>query len=331
MSKFFPVVHSTLSAQALLTQVLPLYDIESPEDCKLLNIGLNDTYVLTCNEGKLYILRVYRAGWRTLENILYEIDVLLHLNKKGVTVSIPLPGKNGIYVNSLEAPEGPRNVVLFTYAQGKEPDYEEEIQATQYGRAVAKVHAATDDFVSAHSRFSLDIDHLIESPLKAIKPLLKNRIQDWEYLNALSDVLCRQLNALPIANLGRGFCHGDLHGWNANFTDDGTVTLYDFDCCGFGWRAYDVAVFRWCARLREKEQQRWPAYLKGYQESRNLNQTELTAIPLFIGIRHFWLMGVHTSNAKEFGYGWVNDSYFDRELGFLRQWEKDCLDKEGTG
>ena len=220
---------------------------------------------------------------------------------------------------------------MFTYALGKEPNYDDELQAIQYGRAVAQVHAATDDFVSKHARFALDIDHLIESPLKIIKPLFIDRMQDWDYLRSLSDKLLRLLRGLPLENLETGFCHGDLHGWNVNLTKDGKVTLYDFDCCGFGWRAYDVAVFRWSARLREKEKERWQRYLKGYGEYRSLNQLDLSAVPLFIAVRHIWLMGIHASNTRYLGYGWVNDSYFDRELGFIRKWENEYLKKEETG
>jgi Ser/Thr protein kinase RdoA (MazF antagonist) len=42
-----------------------------------------------------------------------------------------------------------------------------------------------------------------------------------------------------------GSCHGDLHGWNAHIDQNMALTVYDFDCCGVGWRAYDIAVFRW--------------------------------------------------------------------------------------
>ena len=57
----FPVTGSLLSARALLTTLLPAYDIGTPTDCTLWASGVNDVYrVLTA--GGEYFLKVYRAG-----------------------------------------------------------------------------------------------------------------------------------------------------------------------------------------------------------------------------------------------------------------------------
>jgi hypothetical protein len=49
------------------------------------------------------------------------------------------------------------------------------------------------------------------------------------------------------------------------------------------------------------------------------------AVPLFVLIRHIWLLGLHTANASDWGAGWLNKRYFDRGLKFLRDWEADQL------
>src|SRR5262245_57595821 len=105
MSKYCPVTHSTLSVQALIDDVLSDYDIDAPTECKLLNRGLNDTYLVRTYATN-YILRVYRSGWRTLSEILYELEALLHLKRAGIAVSIPLPRKDGHLINTVTAPEG---------------------------------------------------------------------------------------------------------------------------------------------------------------------------------------------------------------------------------
>jgi Ser/Thr protein kinase RdoA (MazF antagonist) len=229
----------------------------------LLYIGVNDTYLVNTAGATRYVLRVYRAGWRTLENILFELDALLHLNRCGVPVSIPIPLRNGEYSYSLQAPEGKRYVVLFTYANGQEPRYTERAEAIQYGRSVARIHEASNSFKSVHSRFSIDIEHLLFSSLKTIEPYLASRSPDLEYLARLTDRLIGYLDALPLSGLDNGFCHGDLHGANANVDDGGIMTFYDFDCCGTGWRAYDIAVFKWSSILHGTEKDAWPAYLEG--------------------------------------------------------------------
>ncbi len=331
MIDYFPATHSTLSVKALLELVLRDYSIAGLTECRLLNHGLNDTYLVKANNNERYILRVYRAGWRSLSDISYELDILMHLHKKGVHVSIPLHRKDNKLVHPVSTIEGIRYVTLFTYAPGKEPKYEDEKQAIQYGRAVAMVHAATNGFISKYSRFSLDLDHLLHSPMKVIQPILSCRLQDWEYLEKLYDRLVSALEALPLSNLEQGFCHGDFHGWNANIEEDGTVTFYDFDCGGSGWRAYDVAVFRWSAMLRDKGKERWELFLQGYREVKELKQLDLDAVPLFIGARHIWMMGVHAANGYDEGYGWLNDNYYDLQMKFLHRWETEFFSEKRAG
>ena len=81
MEKYFPVTRSTLSVKALMIDVLPDYDIGTPLECRFLHLGLNDTYVVKTRDRQC-ILRVYRAGWRSVSEILYELDVLLFLHQR---------------------------------------------------------------------------------------------------------------------------------------------------------------------------------------------------------------------------------------------------------
>lgn len=326
MSSYFPVTHSVVSAKALMTEVLSDYDIDSPTACKLLNRGLNDTYLVQTNDTA-YILRVYRAGWRSLSDILYELEVLLHLKRAGVSVSLPLPRKDGDLTSVVPAPEGLRYIVLFTYAQGKEPAYEsaEETESYRYGNVAAKIHSATDTFHSQHTRSPLDLAHLLDAPLRAVQPLLAHRPEDWAYVQALADGLRTRVLRIPSGSLDQGFCHGDLHGSNAHIAKHHTLTVFDFDCCGVGWRAYDIAVFRWAARLRGKEQERWPSFLRGYGEERSLSDMDIQATPYFVAIRQLWLLGLHAANGQDWGFGWMHDRYFDRALKFLHEWEAEYL------
>jgi Ser/Thr protein kinase RdoA (MazF antagonist) len=52
----------------------------------------------------------------------------------------------------------------------------------------------------------------------------------------------RLMTALSSAPLTFGFAHGDLNSSNILFRDGGE-TVIDFDCCGLGYRAYDIAAF----------------------------------------------------------------------------------------
>lgn len=107
-----------------------------------------------------------------------------------------------------------------------------------------------------------------------------------------------------------------------------TLTFFDFDVCGQGWRAYDLAVFYWGAAMGksrlgwsdEQVERLWEAYLEGYLERRSLGESDLQAIPLFMVLRHFWFLGVQTANWDYWGLNEVNDQALDQELSFLRAW-----------
>ena len=323
----FPVTHSIPSVSALRTDFLSNYDLPEVTEVKLLSPGLNDTYLVTTVDSKKYILRVYRYNWRSRSDIAYEIDILNHLGNKNILVARPIIRTDGQYIGGLLAPEGKRYAVLFQYAPGKEAPYDTDLdtKAFNYGVGAAKIHQATQDFSSNHSRFILNLHHLVETPLRSILPLLAHRPEDIRYLQNLAKLIRDRLEQIQSDQLEQGFCHGDFHGGNANFADDGSITFYDFDSGGWGWRAYDLAVFRWSGRYRKEEEKYWQPFLRGYQQIRKLSDLDMATVPLFMGVRHFLLLGVHTSGGKDWGFGWLNDKYFDHAIEFLQAWEKEYL------
>jgi Ser/Thr protein kinase RdoA (MazF antagonist) len=323
----FPVRASILAPEALVTKVLPRFGIEEVDECQFYSGGFNHTYRIRSSAGITYYLRAYRLKWRTLADICYELDVLNHLKSKGYPAIQPIPDNDGHYFCAVPAPEGTRYLVLFTEAPGGEVSYEHEPadKAQRYGRAVAHMHNALDDFTSPHLRFHLDLEHFIDQPIRNIHPFLVKRPDDWSYLLHFSQLLRRRILAMPADSLEQGFCHGDLQGYHANLAPDGTLTFYDFDCGGYGFRAYDLAVFLWCCRLEEAVATRWQPFLNSYLETRSIHQRDMEAIPLFVCARYLWHMGVHTQNSADWGIDFLNDSYFNAHINDLHQAEKDYL------
>jgi Ser/Thr protein kinase RdoA (MazF antagonist) len=136
-----------------------------------------------------------------------------------------------------------------------------------------------------------------------------------------------------MVGLDVGFCHGDCHGGNA-CEKDGTFTFYDFDCSGWGYRAYDLAVFPWAFAIRQNVRERIQAigraFLEGYKRRRALALTDVDAVAAFVAVRQIWLAGLHIGMGDRFGWGWMNDGYFDRHLKMLRDWETSWLDRPGA-
>jgi Ser/Thr protein kinase RdoA (MazF antagonist) len=324
------VVHSILSSRDLATYVERNYDIGQVTECKLLTMGMNDTYFLKTVQDK-YVLRIYHRNWRTESDVSYEIDALLYLASKNVPVSKPLQRRDGARCAPIAAPEGSRYSVLFTYAPGVGIAYEknEEEFAFLYGKSVAQIHTESKAFSSQHKRIELSLVSLLNNPLKEIEPLLSHRPEDWTYLVELTQRLIEHIEKLDLTNnLERGFCHGDFHGWNAHIDERQTLTFFDFDFCGVGWRAYDIATFIWGARLRGKQRTRSTHFIRGYTEVRSLKESELLAIPFFVAIRQIWLEGTLLSKGREGGIGWCDDRYLDKQIKLWRELDDECFNKE---
>ncbi len=117
-----------------------------------------------------------------------------------------------------------------------------------------------------------------------------------------------------------GVCHGDFQGANCHATADETVTFFDFDCCGAGWRAYDLATFRWAVTMNGADNALWTAFIAGYRERRLVRDADWDVIPTFVPIRHLWWMGTHIAHRSKWGAKWQGDRYVDQGLAFLRTW-----------
>lgn len=326
----FPTRDSNLDADALARQTLARYSIGEITRCRFHARGLNDTYKIETRSGKSYFLRIYRAGWRTREQIEAELAVLQHLARCDVSVSTAVVRTDDALLTLLDCAEGERWAALFTAAPGVEVDFKSytQEQAGRYGEAAAAIHRAADGVTANLRRAALDLDLLLNEPLALIEPVIAHRPDDVAYLADLANQLRRNVD--NAAGLEKGFCHGDLHGHNAGYADE-TFTVYDFDCCGWGYRAYELAVFPWAFAIGENPRERIEAmgraYLTGYLRHRPVNSVDIAAIPTFVAIRQIWLTGLHVGLADRFGWRFLNDQYFDRQLRMLRNWQKNFLDR----
>ncbi|RCW50268.1 homoserine kinase [Paenibacillus prosopidis] len=318
---YIPAIHTVFDKENLFKTMAILYHIGTPIKSRFIANGLNDTYMVETENGP-FVLRIYKHQWRSEADIRFELDLLLHLNRFGIPVSYPIPNKDGQLLTEIEAPEGMRYAVLFTFADGSA---KVDVDTSRlYGHSTAQLHKAMDSYVPKYKRFELSSTHLFDEPLEKILPFLHHRPDDLKFLTETASRLKNRLNALTEGALDWGVCHGDLHGWNVFHSDSGNVTHFDFDCCGIGWRSYDLSVFLWDrvhgrSKKEDFKDECWDAFLDAYTKERPLKANDLEMIPLFVAARQLWLMGLHTGNSAIWG-AWQDDGYFDGKLKFLIAW-----------
>ena len=322
----FPLSNSILSGQALAQRVLCKFRLADPVRCYLLNPGLNDTYVVTAGSS-IFILRVYRHGWRTKAEIQAELDLLIHLHRHRVPVSWPLKRKDGSFLTRIAAPEGVRYAALLTYAAGQPVDLNEK-NCVSYGEVLGQIHTCLDKRADDPRRFHLDRAYLVDEPLRCVEPHLEHRRADFDFLVGVGEALKSKLDGLlPTTRPEYGCCHGDLYGGNVHIDERGRMTVYDFDCCGYGWRAYDLAVFlAKNAQLdgtsssgRARSARRWKSFLRGYSGVRAPSKPELEAIQIFVPLRLIWRLGMQ-AQVEDWGRNWVIDNSLDEDISFIKYW-----------
>ncbi|MEM9807570.1 MAG: phosphotransferase [Cyanobacteria bacterium P01_D01_bin.56] len=310
--------YSTLQPSDLLAKVVPQYELPTITACEFWQQGQNDTYKLFSGKEN-YILRVYRQGWRTRSAIEFELEALLYLQSRGARIACPIARRDGGFISSVMAPEGERYVIVTEYAWGEILRFEEAADATLFGQAVAEIHNCSSGFQPRLMRQPLDLGHLIYQPLVNIQPYLSHRPKDWEFLIQFADGLAEKISGVA-SDLDYGFCHGDFHGENAHVYR-GVVTHFDFDCCGLGWRSYDLATFKWVMTLLGKAHKLWPLFLESYQSITEISDLDISLVETFMAVRDIWFFGLSTANSL--ARGWLDDSYIDIHINFLK-----CISEE---
>lgn len=251
------------------------YEIGSVAECRSLHDGLNHTFAIAAERGR-YAARMYgRNKWwiGSETDLLFELDLLDHLHARGVPVSYSIPTRHGQRLTMIDTPDGPRRVGLFTWAPGK-PKHTTRSQVFQVGATVAAIHVAADSFQTTHRRYRLDLSTLLD---RYVGTLGLDRLSAPEvrFVGRHIAEIRRRVEDFDPGPTGWGIVHGDVQELNYHF-DGARITFFDFDLCGYGWRAYEVAVYY----TRIPKEQRG-AFIRGYESVRPLTAAEHAMLPTF--------------------------------------------------
>lgn len=309
--KAITVMRSIVSVEALAVALADAYGFADVR-CRLIKAMMSDTYhVLTAREP--YVLRIYRHGARTRPEIEAELDFLAYLQDRGLHVSVAVRQPGGERVMTLGMPEGRRYAVLFTRAEGRTLGEARDARAARnYGTALARLHVLADEMPMNLTRPHLDLSTLLDRPLAALADVLEDRRGAVEDLRHGADVLRKRVEALSTDTPTYGMCHGDVDSSNVLVAGDGRVTLIDFEFCGPGWRAFDVACFLSGARFGGAVGEIPKAFVAGYQDIRPLDRYELRALRVFEAVRTIWSLGIFALNVNEWGSYRITDAFMDR-------------------
>jgi Ser/Thr protein kinase RdoA (MazF antagonist) len=314
----FPVVYSTLAGEALVDRVLSQYALDEVLACRLWNRGLSDIYLVE-TLSSLYVLRVSHAHWRNQSETQFELEFLDFLRQRNLPVAYPLSSRDGQLTIEVLAPEGKRYAALFVYAPGQIPLGDlNPAQAQSLGQALAGIHRAGQDFGSGSYRQPLSLDYVLDASVQSIAPFLRHRPEDAAYLHSVVDELHDQLRALPRRSPCWTVCWGDPHSGNVHFTADDRPMLFDFDQCGYGWRAFDLAKFFQVGMRAGLSRSVRQAFLDGYESQTPLLVAERQALSALTQVAHLWAWSIALDWQQLHSHSRLDQGYFSDRLSQLR-------------
>ncbi|MEZ7813554.1 MAG: Ser/Thr protein kinase RdoA (MazF antagonist) [Paracoccaceae bacterium] len=281
----------------------------------------SDVTLLADRENKVYrvdtvsgpvALRLHRAGLRTMDQLISELDWMAAMGLAGLSVPTPIENQSGMLVAQI----GVLFVDVLSWIEG-EPMGTGGLSSSAIethkaygllGQAMAKLHIACDSWTlpKGFSRPSWD-----QSGLLGLNPLW-GRFWENSQLSAYQKALLLDFRAkagadMPQKNLDYGLIHADLVPDNVIIGRDGVVII-DFDDGGFGYRLFDlVTVMNRTDRLAENQKQK-DVFLDEYIKERAI---DLNDIVLFSALRAVTYVGWFIPRLKEDKHHSQNQHYID--------------------
>lgn len=305
MDKPIQVARSFIAASALADRISAEYDFGGLVGCKLFSKMLrtqdNDHYLVTVSTGEQYVARIYQEGTqfnRKESDYLYELDWLLFLKENELPVSYPIQRRDGSFLGSIIAPEGVRYYALFTLAKGQTLSVKDPEQLWIMGNQIASIHVASNEFETEHERQPINLTQLVDEPIERIKAFFEDESsQKLDFMLIAAEEAKSEIQDLidndTMAPDSWGPIGGDFHQSSVFFDSFNQPTFFNFDHCGPGWRAYDIAAFLFNSNLmHQSNQDLTEAFFAGYFSVRQLSDNEHAAISSFLTIRRIWHTGL---------------------------------------
>jgi len=315
----FPVTNSNLSATHLGLFLQEKYAFSKDIKCLLIRAGLNDTYLVT-DDSDRYVFRIYSLNWRTHIEITQEIKLLNELKENNISVSYPLPDKENNFIQTLNAPEGERFAVLFTYASGQKVHiFSAEIHF-QIGELMARFHEVTNN--QKLNRVSYSPEVILIDSLMQVSNFLTADTEEMNFMQSAQKYLLQEFKNADNAQLRKGIVHLDIWFDNLNITDENKVTLFDFDFCGNGWLCLDIAYYILQLHNIEKYeakdyQPKIDSFIKGYESITPISTEEKRLIPMLGVSLYFFYLGIQCQRYDNWSNSFLSENYLKRFINGL--------------
>jgi Ser/Thr protein kinase RdoA (MazF antagonist) len=319
----FPVTSSNLSAAHLGKFLDEKYELSTGSKCTFIRAGINHTYLLTASSSKA-IFRVYSFDWRSKEEITEEIKLLNLLKQSNLPVSYPLADRAGNYIQVLPAPEGERFGVMFTYAEGQKVHDLSAKAHYDIGAVMARLHLATTNLKLNRVTYTPKV--LLLESMVFLQKFLPAGSAEMDFMYRTQQDLLDVLANVDKRQVREGIVHLDFWFDNLNVTTDNQITLFDFDFCGNGLLALDIAYYIMQLYNIERYDEngygpKVKSFLDGYESVTRLSKEERRLIPSLGICLYFFYLGVQCQRYENWSNSFLSENYLKRYInGIIKRY-----------
>jgi Ser/Thr protein kinase RdoA (MazF antagonist) len=321
MIERFPTINSTVSPDALGKFIQQQYGLSNNTTCSVFRLAMNHLYIVQ-DRKKKYVFRVYTYKWRTRLEVEEELKLLLHLQEATANVAYPIADNSNNYIQEIEAPEGKRFGVLFSYASGSKTARFSSETSYLIGQALAKVHQSTEGFTLL--RTSYDNVNLLESPLETIKAFFPKTNAEIDFLQKLVALVRQKIDGVDKQKIRFGAVHLDVWFDNLHIDKEEEITFFDFDFCGNGYLCFDISYFLYqllATNLNEEEYKlKADSFLKGYESLIEISDEEKKFLPFACLAIMTYYIGVQCDRFEYWTNIFLNEDHLKRMTGNMKRW-----------
>ncbi|WP_306350639.1 phosphotransferase [Flavobacterium sp. '19STA2R22 D10 B1'] len=321
MTAKFPAINTTLSPTELGKLIQEKYNLSNKTECSIFRLAMNHLYIVQDGEAK-YVFRVYTHNWRTKLEIEEELRLLIHLKENDKQVAYPIADKSSEQIQEIEAPEGKRFGVLFSYAKGTKTAKFSDQTSFLIGQALAKIHQSAENFEV--SRISYNTQNLLDDSILRTKEFFNKTNSEIEFLEKLSAFLTLKMNEIDNQKMRSGSIHLDVWFDNLHIDNEKDVTFFDFDFCGNGYLCFDISYYLFqllATNLNEEEYQiKADSFLNGYQTITEISDEEKKFLPFAcLAIMNYYI-SIQCDRFEYWTNIFLNEDHLKRMVGNLKRW-----------
>jgi Ser/Thr protein kinase RdoA (MazF antagonist) len=278
----------------LVARAFHLYGLPPDTPLTLLNRSENETWAA----GDV-ILRLHRPGYHTRPEIASELNWLTALlDLPGLNAVRPIAGAQGL-VTEIDR----RFIVAFARIPGQELQPGDDLARwfAPLGEITARLHQHARQWQPppGFTRKRWDVGTILGPhphwghwrDAQGLDPA------GAQLLTRATDALAQNLHAYGTGRETFGLIHADLRLANLMVHGD-TLTAIDFDDCGFGWWAYDLAAALSFIETDPRLPALIAAWVEGYTRIAPLTPQDRAMIPALIFLRRVLLTAWAATRAE---------------------------------